>query len=250
MARRRNIADRRVGPARPGPLVTPDARRGSRRTELAWGALVACAIATLVLWRTATRTTVRAGEFFGHGHLPYEDITRTTDPWRFASAAGVLVLGVAAWGILRTTADRRRKLVYGGVAGVAVVATVLVTHTVVAASQRRHFDSHEFYADVKAVAAAMARKDIPCSKLTESSTVASRYFAVAANCAISAELAINDGFDDATIRVWVDEDARERWLEATNPEDVNAVVGPTWMVQCEFEATCWEIADKIGGLTE
>lgn len=92
----------------------------------------------------------------------------------------------------------------------------------------------------------MARARIPCTELNILRSPGSPYLVRAASCPIKAELAINDGFDDAIIGMWVDDDAREEWRRVEEP-DHSVVVGPTWRVTCEFVSTCAEIQYNIGG---
>lgn len=101
--------------------------------------------------------------------------------------------------------------------------------------------------DGRDVVAEMERRDIACARALDT-TIHSSYFATALDCPIAAELAINDGFDDASVRTWASEDARDRRLRWADPSEVDAVVGPTWIVVCEFESTSWEIQSKLGGL--
>ena len=198
-------------------------------------------------WLSARETTVRSRESFGHGHLSYRDVETTTDPSLAAVAVAAPLAGVGSWSILLARASRRSTLISAALTVSVIGATAGVTYAVVKEEQRLRFEPREYFAGVRDVAAEMARRDIACARVIEARNDSS-YFATALACPIPAELAIDDGFDDASIRTWASEDARDRWLDATNPSDVNAVVGPTWTVLCEFEATCWEIQSKIGGL--
>jgi hypothetical protein len=213
----------------------------------AWVMLAAgCAIG-LAAWVGATDTTVRMRESFGHGRLPYREIDRTTDPGHAAIAVGAPLAGAGSWAVLRARTSRHSKLKFAAITVAVVAAAAAGTYATVEQTQRPNFDRHEYYAGAEEVAAEMAQRDIGCRR-TREATVESSAFAIALDCRIPAELAIDDGFDDASIRMWASEEARDRWLERTDPWQVNAAVGPTWIVVCEFESTCSEIQSKIGGL--
>lgn len=236
---------RHADTAAPPPSERAKPRR--RRRAIAWALLVVGLAAGLAAWLGARETTVRSRESFGHGHLAYRDIETTTDPYLAAVAVAAPLAGIGSWSILLARASRRSTLISAVLTASVIGANAGVSYAVVREAQRLSFESREYYAGVRDVAAEMARRDIACARAI-GATIDSMYFASALECPIHAELAINDGFDDASIRSWASEDARDRWLGAIDPSDVNAVVGPTWIVLCEFEATCWEIQSNIGGL--
>ncbi|MDQ4027651.1 MAG: hypothetical protein M3214_06310 [Actinomycetota bacterium] len=226
----------------PSEQATP----GRSRRTIAWGLLVVGLVAGLAAWLSARETTVRDRESFGHGHLPYRDVDTTTNPYLAAAAVAAPLAGIGSWALLLTHGSRRSKVIYAALTVCVIGAGAGGTYAAVREAQRLHFEPGEYYAGVRDVAAEMERRDIACARAA-GATLDSSYFGTALDCAIPAELAINDGFDDASIRTWTSEDARDRWLRAAEPAAVNAVVGPTWIVVCEFEATCWEIQSKIGG---
>jgi hypothetical protein len=228
------------------PSSEPATARRTRRA-LACALLVAGCATGVAAWLGARDTTVRTRESFGHGHLIYRDVETTTDPYLAAAAVAAPLAGVGVCALLLARPSRPATLVSATVFVVVLGAAAAVTYSWVKESQRLRFQPREYYDGPRDVAAAMARRDIGCGRIIEA-TIDSEYFSTALDCQIPAELAINDGFDNASIRTWASEDARDRWLGSRDPSDVNAVVGPTWMVMCEFESTCWEIQSKIGGL--
>jgi hypothetical protein len=217
------------------------------RRAVAWTLLVAGCAAGVAAWLVARDTTVRTRENFGHGYLVYRDVETTTDPFLAATGVAAPLAGAGSCAILLARPSKRAALASAILVVAAVGAAAAATHTWVTESQSLQFESHEYYAGAREVAAEMARRDIGCDRTTES-MIESEYFASALKCPVPAELAINDGFDNASIRTWTSEEARDRWLGSIDRARINAVVGPTWMVKCEFESTCWEIQSKIGGL--
>ncbi len=218
-----------------------------RANYLAWGALVAGIVLAVVLWQQAFGTVVETHVNYGHARLRYETTERTANPGLAASAVAAGLTGATIWAAwARGWSGRSRALVIVvGVIGLAVA----VPTTYVRADRvgELSFPDTERYESVGVVASHMEQAGIPCAELRPLERSDSRYVRRMAACPIEAELAIDDGFDDATIGMWIDDEALEQWRRRTNSSDLSAVIGPTWLVVCEFESTCSEIQYKIGG---
>jgi hypothetical protein len=221
----------------------------SRTTFVAWLTLVAGVALAIILWQQAFGTIAETKVTYGHARLRYESTERTAKPALAATAVSVGIIGATIWGAwVRRWGALSRALVIG-TGLVALVVAVPVTYVRADRVGELSFPDAQRYQSVGVVATRMLRTGIPCADVRPLERTDSRYLAKKAECPIRAELAIDDGFDDATIAIWSDDDARESRRRRMNSSALIAVIGPTWLVVCEFESTCAEIQYKIGGLT-
>jgi hypothetical protein len=122
----------------------------------------------------------------------------------------VLGLGVVGWAAL---SGARLPLRAGG-ALLGIIGAALIAVSAFASTEDSSYEAFEHYDSPREVAAAMAEGGIPCARLQARPVDRSGYFTALASCPVRADLAIDDGFDDATIRMWKDADARLDWQEA------------------------------------
>jgi hypothetical protein len=216
-----------------------------RARYAAWIALAVGTVTAAILWREAFDAVATTREIYGHARLRHESVETIATPSLAAASMATLLTGATIWAALvRAWSGRSRALIIG-VGVVALAAVVPVTYARADRVGEQSFPESQRYESIEEVASRMAEAGMPCVELRRLDRSDSPYVAQSARCAIEAELAINDGFDDAIIGMWVDDDAREEWRREQS--DVSAAVGPTWLVICEFVSTCAEIQYEIGG---
>lgn len=208
--------------------------------------MVAAALAAAVyLWVAAVETTSRSFEIVGHGSAlePGSVTTTNVDPVQVGLGCAVLVIGVgvAAWWTSRSGGRSpwglRLTLVLA-LAG-AVVTTVVAVRTpeVPGAS----LDSTE------SVIEAMGTAGIECTR----PDVPDRPAAFAAEeirCLVPWSAAVVRGsLAGVVIDMWKDDGERRAWLAAPTEVGGAALVGPSWLVRCEFRSICSQLQTELGG---
>jgi hypothetical protein len=215
----------------------------------AWLALAGGLVVGLIFYSLATQEVTRVVRLTGHGFATYEYSETRLDPL-LASAAGVsAAAGLAAWAFLLHRAGWRWRgkrvtvvLIATTVAlAIAVAATVLLTRSTTSPRPSEHYTS------INTIAGALARGGVRCMNLEHLPVEGDRYWRASAGCGVRSEFGIPDGFDNVSIHVWKDDDARQRWLSDPANEEVDWVASPTWLLTCEFIATCIDIRRTIGG---
>jgi hypothetical protein len=196
--------------------------------------------AAAALWRGATETTTTTEEIFGHSHVVYEDVDRTTDPLLAGASLAVGIIGATGLGLSFAPRSSWAGVAIGGLAIAASTGAAMYVGV-----GREETPPGPALSSVAQVASALERADLGCEKVA-TTVPDGRFFSAEARCPIPAELDINDGYDDAVIYIW-NEEGRAGWLAGTPNGEVNGAMGPMWLVVCEFESTCTEIQYRIGG---
>ena len=222
------------------------AGRGARRN--AWLALAGGLLLGLVLFSFAASEVTRVVRLTGHGFATYEYSETRIDPV-LGSAAGLsAAAGVAAWALLLHRAGWRwqgKPVTYVLIATFTIVA-IVVTARVLLTRPTEPSQASERYSSPDAIADALAG-EVRCMNFERLPIDGDPNWRASATCGVRSEFGIPDGFDNVSIHVWKDDEARRRWLSDPDNEEVDWVAGPTWLVTCEFIATCMDIHDTLGG---
>jgi hypothetical protein len=217
----------------------------SRSALAAWAVLLVSTAAAAALLVTSTTTSIGDDRIVvGNGTGSYRDSETTVVRWRAWGAIAVAALGAGAWAVLltRSSSSARRAsvaaaavIVFGGVSFAAGVPTIFDDP----------FEGQPRFNSPAELKTSLDRNGLPCAG--DRALEARPWFDALLSCGVETEADIRDGADDLIVGVFGTNDERRSWTEHNDHADVYAVLGPTWVVTCEFQATCAQIQAAVGG---
>ena len=210
-----------------------------------WLVLGAALAAAAYLWAAAVETTSRSFQIIGHGSAlePGSVTTTTIDPLLVAVGFAMLLAGVgaAAWWTSRrggSSAWHLKAALALTVAG-AVATTVVAVRTPEAPGVA--LDSTESVID------AMGAAGLECVR-TDLPGKTPAFAAEETRCLVPWSAAVARGsLAGVVIDIWKDEERRREWLAAPTQVGGAALLGPTWLVRCEFRSICSQLQTALDG---
>ena len=217
------------------------------RSRLLGPWLVLCAALAVAgyLWIAAVETTSRTFQIIGHGTAlePGSVTTTSIDPVPLGLGSAVLVAGsgVATWWASRSAGRSTlglRLMLALALAGVVVTTVVAVRTPEVPGVA---LDSTEDVIEAMGAAGLeCVRADLPGRSPV--------FAAEETRCLVPWSAAATRGsLAGVVIDVWNDEEARRAWLASPTQVGGAALVGPSWLVRCEFRSMCSQLQTDLDG---
>jgi hypothetical protein len=219
-----------------------------RPPRASFAALFVAIAASALLWQAATETITTSRRTIGNGTGRFEISEDHTNRALAGAAFVVLLAGTIAWILLHPGGKLKGKLLNLGPTAALLVLLPLVGGLLIIAEESNDvaFDEYEYYPQPDAILAALETAGIDCDHAASSHPRGKYWRSPGAVCEIDTRAALNDGADKITIEMW-EVGGRERWTHEVANDDVYAVLGPTWLIRCEFQASCAQIQAAIGG---